>query len=108
MQIITGNVEMLECITKVSKKWGMYICLDSDKPWGDIVKAAPYLNKDDHWRVFSEGKAYMLFDTEEEMQRHYDMTVGDDGPTALNKHNGPVRVYAVTCSPDGKCLTENT
>ena len=50
----------------------------------------------------------LTFDTEKEMEKHYDLTVGDDGPTKYNSYDGECRVYALTCSNTGELLTENT
>jgi predicted membrane GTPase involved in stress response len=33
---------------------------------------------------------------------------GEDGPTAMNPYDGNVKIYALTCNPEGKLLNENT
>lgn len=116
-------IRTLEVLCKATNKWGMYISfctLDaSDESYfDDIVKAAPYLNFDDHTQIFVEGSAYLLFDSKEEMEEHYWCTVGDDGPTpdfikerlniGGNDYEGPCRVYALTCDPTGQTMNENT
>jgi hypothetical protein len=55
-----------------------------------------------------DGERYFLFETEEAMLAAYDATVGDDGPTAANAYDGSASIYALTCSPAGELLTENT
>ena len=81
----------------------------------ELSKAAPYL------RAFEDGTEHgsvtgqiiadelgvLIFDTAEEMDQHYDQTIGDDGPTETNKYDGPVGVYALTCGPEG-LRNENT
>ena len=65
-------------------------------------------NKNDIGNILSDQYGFLLFDTKEEMVLHYNLTVGDDGPTKLNKYNGKLGVYALTCNNDGELQTENT
>jgi len=103
-------------LAKALNKPCMYITLDwfrSDGTTGDpkeILKAAPYLDCDDndHMQALSDGMAILVFDSEEEMEDHYQQTVGDDGPTEKNPYNGPGRVYALTCTASGELQNENT
>lgn len=83
----------------------------------EVCKAAPYLNpktkfkfegKNTIGQVMGDGYGFFLFDTEAELNRYYESTVGDDGPMKYNKYKGPARVYALTCDPDGYLLNENT
>ena len=60
-----------------------------------------------HTQVLADGEAWLFFETEQEMYTHYCLTVGDDG-SKINLYQGDVRVYACTCNPEGKILTENT
>lgn len=72
-----------------------------------IVDDAPYLNIrhplmdniDTTCNLISYGGGIILFDTEVEMRLYYGMTHGDDDGG---------NVYALTCSPDGDLLAENT
>jgi len=115
----------LKWLCKGHKKWGMYISIYSpeDLPlnvgYAEIIKAAPYLEKAikclksenkniNGVQILFDEQGYILFDTEKEMHHYYNLTVGDDGPTKLNNYKGRVKIYALTCDPNGKFLTENT
>lgn len=110
-------MKTIEYFCKQQKVWGVYISYalqpdgeDSDswiKNEEELYKAAPYLNRDkDYQLIFDEG-GFILCDSEEEAFNVFDQTVGDDGPTKLNKYNGPMRVYAIVAGPRG-FETENT
>ena len=104
---ILDHTESFRQLCKAASKFGMYISFD----FGDFkgaAMAAPYLNIDDHFQIISDGCGILLFDTREEMENYYDMTVGDDGPTKLNNYNGLTHVYALTCDNTGNLLTKNT
>jgi len=69
------------------------------------------LNEDylgeDWWRICFDGCGMLLFDTEEEMNAIFKQTImdiDDRDPVYANQ----LRVYAVTYSPEGECLSENT
>jgi hypothetical protein len=106
------KMEALRIMCRTTKKWGMYIGIgdweDTDHFLDELVKAAPYLNVDEYFQLISDEMCYLLFDTEEEMEKTFEMTVGDEGPTSLNKYDGQVRVYAITCSDQGELLETNT
>jgi len=111
------KMEALRLMCKATKKWGMYIGIPSLEEVPERVaahfdtelkKAAPYLDLDDDYQIISDEMCYLLFDSEEEMQKAFDMTVGDDGPCRKNKYNGPVRVYACTCDDKGELMNTNT
>lgn len=101
------RIEVLQKLCKVTNKWGLYIGLPES---GEISLAAPYLDNDDYAteQIRCDEEGWLLFDTEEEMEKYYYMTVGDDGPTKLNSYSGNTRIYALTCGPDGQLLNENT
>ena len=105
---ILSNMEILPVLCKTKKKFGMYISFCEDQSWAETKKAAPYLDLSTNHQIFVNGQAWLLFDDEEEMTTCYNQTVGDDGPTMLNKYKGRAAVYALTCSPTGKLLNENT
>jgi hypothetical protein len=110
MQVI-DKMSALKLLCNLSNKWGMYIaCTCPEEDIENMCAAAPYLSWEDdqHIQVISNGEGYLLFDTEEEMEKCYNATVGDDGPTKTNPYSGSTRVYALTCGPDGKFQTENT
>lgn len=109
MKILDQSTALSE-LCKATKKWGMFIsfCIypECSYSYSELEKAAPYLK--DQTQFFADESGYILFDSEEEMWRAYDQTVGDDGPTESNKYSGPAKVYAITCDPDGQFGTENT
>ena len=79
-----------------------------EKPYDELFKAAPYLDLYEHIQVITDGVGYLLFDNKDECTQYYDQTIGADGPTQSNQYDGPQRVYALTCGPDGQTLNENT
>jgi hypothetical protein len=91
---------MVERGAETNKAW--------EDVWDEVMQAAPYLSIEEHGQAIVEGRAYLLFDTEEELMDHYRRTVGDDGPTELNSYKGPAHVYAITCNPEGQLEYENT
>lgn len=110
---ILDQFKTLELLCASTKKWGMLIswydkAVEPETLFQELMKAAPYLDVDKHAQAMIESQAYLIFDSEEEMLLHYNMTVGDDGPTHLNAYHGPLHVYAITCYPDGQLGTENT
>lgn len=86
---------------------------ESDYEWNkyneEKDRALIFLDKEakNYYQILFDGEGFALFSTKEEMEEFYDKIVGDDGPTRLNKYDGPIRVYALTCGPTG-LLTENT
>jgi len=114
---ILDKMETLQLLCKSNKKWGMFISwVDSggNRPVfrydlkDTLETPVPYLCYKNDAQAIMDGEAYLLFNDESEMCNHYDLTVGDDGPTQLNPYNGPFRVYAITCSPKGQLMNENT
>lgn len=79
----------------------------------DTTKGCPFLGffpspHNPHAQVIFNGEGFFFFDTSEELERHYDQVVGEDGPTASNPYTGPATWYGLTCGPDGNLITENT
>ena len=73
----------------------------------ELYLAAPWIkNLSDDIKFDSSG--FLIFDTKEELDKVYNNTVGDDGPTEYNIYNGPVRVYALTFDQNGIIINENT
>lgn len=97
----------LERLTKATGKWGMMIVMHGED-LEEIVKAAPYLKDDDAMQMLADEHGFLLFNTEEEMNKAFDQTVGDEGSTKSNPYMGAGNVYAVTCNPNGETLNENT
>lgn len=108
MEVLGGHDVILSKLCAATKKWGMYISCAEFLGYEHLV--APYLDPEDeaHYQIIDDGAGFILFNTKEEMEDAYNRTVGDDGPTELNPYDGPIRVYALTCGPDGELLTENT
>ena len=103
--------DLLCALCRAHRKWGIYISFDCDQEMAEVLKAAPYLAELDvgsRIDLFVCGFGYFLLDSEEECYKHYNQTVGDDGPTKTNSYNGPAKVYALTCSPNGILLSVNT
>jgi hypothetical protein len=104
----------IEILARLLNKWGLKISIsewsEGNNLLVEVPKACLFLEpgNEEHEQIIHNRKGYFLFETEEEMERAFLQCVGDDGPTELNKYNGPVRVYAVTCSPIGGILNENT
>lgn len=89
-------------LCRASKSWGLYVSHGGPS----ATPAAPYLDPGDP--ILVNGQGIILCETEAEMLDLFGRTVGDDGPTAQNPYDGPDRVYALTCSPEGEFLNENT
>lgn len=102
----------LEELCRATKKWGLYISIfrPEEVPIPEVAQACSFLDLDidAHGQITIDESGYFLFDTEKDMERHFDMCVGDDGPTELNKYSGRISVYALTCDPNGGTLDENT
>lgn len=107
MQILQTN-EVMQLLAKTLKKPMMMINMGEDDSIPEVLKAAPYLADADYWQIITDGKGFLLFEDEADMQHYYKLTVGDDGPTELNGYNGPARVYALTCNAQGELENENT
>ena len=80
--------------------------MDPSHELHELHHACPLL-VDANMQVYVDGEAYFEFDTKEEVEKAFDLCVGDDGPTKTNPYRGPVRVYALTIGPNGT-LDENT
>ncbi|MFA6094147.1 MAG: hypothetical protein WC986_14510 [Elusimicrobiota bacterium] len=106
--VTLDSLQTLQALAKALGKPCMFVSTRGadGKGLGEILKAAPYL--DGHDQVLCDQSGYLVFDTAEEMEKTFEQTVGDDGPTKLNTYSGPARVYAVTCGADGELQTENT
>ena len=120
MEALTST-NIFERLCKAEQKWGLYISigsltedvsnlLQSPSVIHETVQACPILdwNIHEHAQIILDGEGWFLFDTQEECEKAFWSTVGDDGPTLSNLYDGPMRVYALTCGPDGQLRNENT
>ena len=106
---IYNKRQALQELCRLSKKWGMYLGFNLNDSVRGILQAAPYLqNHDEVFQWICDEQAFLLFDTESEMESCFDQTVGDEGPTISNPYKGPARVYALTCDNHGRLRNENT
>lgn len=113
--------DVLKLMCKTTGKWGMMVSFDD---WADIgfeyyqelVKAAPWLDYRNDAQILVDGVGFVLADTEKELYDLFYQTVGDDGPYTqdqnpngpANNYDGPQKIYALTCNPQGQLETENT
>lgn len=97
----------LQMVARLSGKPCMLVCFDCED-LDEIQKAAPYIDPSTDAQFIVEGGGVIICDDDAEMDRLYQSTVGDDGPTKTNPYNGPQRVYALTCSANGHPMNENT
>ena len=105
-----SKIEVLEALCIATKKWGLFISIfDDDNPvlFQEIVKAASFLDYDNHGQIIVDKEGWFLFNSEKDMEEAYSKCVGRDGPTKLNSYEGDVVVYALTCDPEGYLITEN-
>jgi hypothetical protein len=108
--IFANPLDLFAAHCGVVKKWGLMISFplpQTDEEWSGFHLACPYHEELPSQAIF-DGRAFLLFDTKTEMLCYFNQTVGDDGPTKVNPYNGDFTVFAVTCSPEGKLLSENT
>lgn len=105
------SITVLSALCKSTNKWGLFFSFQTYPDYPDfeeLKKAMPYFDQRQHLQMFAEGFGWFLFDTEDECEETFWLTVGDDGPTKTNPYSGPVRVYAITCASDGQLMNENT
>ena len=102
--------QMAQAACREAGKHGLWLSFPSWHIIDDLFLAAPWLKglQDSSLQGISDGHGLALFDTAEERDAAYRNTVGDDGPTSTNPYNGPCRIYALTISPEGELLNENT
>lgn len=102
---------LLSALCRQHQMWGMYasLCGSNETHHEEVLRAAPWASEGTAlWNLTLEGCVFLFFSTEEEMRVVYLQTVGGDGPTETNPYNGPARVYALTCDPEGNTHNENT
>ena len=99
--------ELVQHYCKLSGKWAVVLCTPEESSFADLQDAANFLTEDD-CQAMTDGLMIVMCDSEDEHWTVFNSIVGDDGPSDLNSYNGPCRIYAWTCGPDGDILTENT
>lgn len=108
------DIQVLQLACEATNRWGLYvnIFIPDDLPLenriDEVLKAASFLNLEEHSQLIFDEHGWVLFDTQEEMEDAYWRCIGDDGPNDINPYDGPVSVYALTCDPTGQTLNENT
>lgn len=105
------HVAVIEAAVRSVGAWCLYLSVSSSADdTDDIACAAPYLDSIDGeaWFRLSTGEPLYVFGEEADLRRMFEATVGDDGPTATNRYDGPARVYAMLVSPTDGVMTENT
>jgi hypothetical protein len=111
MKVLTEHAAA-QLLAKALKKPVLYISWDYwDGDISDAFKAAPYLKEiydTEDGQVFADQKAIIICKNEKEQDKLYAMTVGDEGPTKLNKYKGPLHIFALTINKDGELMNENT
>lgn len=120
MQVV-DLTKALMIMCKLKKRYDMYIswitdvvtdvdgdAVDDNEWYNNLLEAAPYLQGEKFMQIVANGCGFLFFNTEKEMDKYFNMTVGDDGPTSVNSYNGTVRVYAITCDNKGNLMSENT
>ena len=110
MFFMLDSHELFQSVCVWKQKHGLYLhfALTETITPDELFKASPWLSIDICFKLWAEQELFLFFDTEAERDEAYQRTIGDDGPTALNPYNGPARIYALTCSPQGQLLNENT
>lgn len=103
--------DLVQQYCKLTKRWAVVLYPGDDDALSEIENAAPFIDfkgdNNDHQAII-DGEMVVLCDSETECDRVFNSIVGDDGPTELNPYDGPCKIYAWTCGPDGEILTENT
>lgn len=118
MKVLT-QMDQFALACKAAKKFGLYISFEAqpgmnEKKLAELYKAAPYLKelgKEDPGHLITilfDGHATFLCDTQQEVVKLFNSTVGDDGPTKANPYRGSCKVFALTCDNKGKLMSENT
>lgn len=103
--------QMAQAACREACKHGLWLSFPTWHIIDNYFLAAPWLKglqDNSLFQGMGDGHVLALFDTAEERDAAYQNTVGDDGPTKTNPYNGPCRIYALTISPDGELLNENT
>ena len=111
MMIFVDLHRMAQAACQQAGKHGLWLSFPAWHTIGALFLAAPWLEGRQDSSLLQglgDGHVLVLFDTAAERDAAYRNTVGDDGPTATNSYSGPCRIYALTISPAGELMNENT
>lgn len=112
------------CVTKfvqqfcrLSGKWVIVLYPNHEFGFEELQKAAPFITIStraetdgtaiDDIQAVMDGEMMVVCDSKKECEELFNQIVCD-GPTQSNPYDGPCKVYAWTCGPDGQILNENT
>jgi len=106
-QLIMGHSGILSALCQNHKQWGMFVAIRGYDENARELKAAPWLTSQDldNMAWITDGEAYVMFDSEMEMQEAYAKTIGEE---TSRKQDLSTWVYALTCDSEGHILSENT
>lgn len=100
-----ATTDFIEEMCKRFKLWALYISWLDDANIHNILEAAPYLTMDDDYQMLSDCTGVVLCESEKEVWKIFDQTVGDEGATEANQYDGPGNVYACIMGPEGAIHT---
>ena len=115
---VHDDTDVFRSLCQTTKRWGLFISYSAINVTNslfedfdlapEVIKAAPYLDTYEALMLIYDKNKFLTFDTRKERDEAFDLTVGDEGPTKRNKYDGIVKIYALTCDPDGTFGNENT
>ena len=104
---LTDWTRVVSLVAAGANQFVVYMSTSEQDP-NALLGPAPFLSNEELNHLAYKGSLYLLFPRGEDAYNTFHQVVGDDGPTRTNPYNGPVKVYACVCGPDGKITTENT
>ncbi len=103
--------DAMEEICRLSGKYGIFVSFMTPKDSKDrlhwreeLNKAAPWLSDefgDEMLDLLFDGSGFLIKDTKAEVDKLFELTIGDDGPIYQNKNKSEISVFALTCGPNG-------
>lgn len=108
--MLSSHAAVLQELCRLRGSWGLYLSHVPSAGIGpyELARAVPFLDEAEVNSLWHNDRVWLFFSDEAGLLGAFRQVVGDDGPTALNNYDGPACVYAVTCSPAGDLLDENT
>lgn len=94
------------CLTR--QQWILQLSYCSVDEPKEIIKAAPFLRLHEASQLALRETIFFPFNMECAARHAYDTVVGDDGPTKLNKYDGPCKILATLWNSRGEVVNENT